>query len=291
MQRKGPLFQPGDALDLAYRNLRDAPHCVAWKAYCESLWERFRPYADDHFLEEARRQFHPRFWEMYLTVAFLDRGFELRRHRDGGPEFGIDIEGRRYWFDAIAPTSGEGPDAVPDDLTTKGGFVPTQKIILRYTSALATKREKWKKDLARGRVSASDGYIVAINDRGIDGYAWAGGEMPYVVKALYGLGDIVVSISLETNKIVDSRHAHRPTIAKASGTGVSSQSFVARECPEVSAVLYSSVNAANYPQRLGDTFMILHNCEPTVPLPRASLKFAREYAVDGEHLAMTKWAE
>jgi hypothetical protein len=48
------LFQPGNALDLAYRNLRDAQHCVKWKAYCESLWERFRPYADDHFLESTR---------------------------------------------------------------------------------------------------------------------------------------------------------------------------------------------------------------------------------------------
>src|SRR3990172_1718274 len=88
------LFRPGNAPDTAYCNLRDADHCVEWKAFCESLWGRYASYADRHFLDEIRIQFHPRFWEMYLAVTFLDRGHTLHKHKEGGPEFGIDIDGR-----------------------------------------------------------------------------------------------------------------------------------------------------------------------------------------------------
>jgi hypothetical protein len=283
------LFQPGDAPDPAYCNLRDADHCIEWKAYCESLWQRYAPHADPHFLREIRIQFHPRFWEMYLAVTFLDRGYELHCHKDGGPEFGVDIEGKRYWFDAIAPTAGTGPDAVPDDVEYKAHFVPTQQMILRYTSALATKRDKWRKDLRTGRVSEADGFVVAINDRSIP-WAWAGAEMPYIVKALYGLGDLTVTIDTRTLEVVDTKHQHRPTIKKTSGTEVSSRAFVAGECPEVSAVLYSIVNAANYTPQLGQYFMILHNHEPNVPLPLSALRFSREYWIEGENLKMKDWS-
>lgn len=178
----GDLFQPGDAPDQAYRNLRDADDCAEWKAFCESLWSRFAPYADRHFLKEIQIQFHQRFWEMYLTVAFLDRGYTLHKHRDGGPEFGIDIEERRYWLDAVAPMPGTGQDAVPqlEHDAKVASKVPQEQIILRIMNALDAKREKWKKDLARDRVSENDGYIVAINDRAIR-WAWLGAEMPYVV--------------------------------------------------------------------------------------------------------------
>jgi hypothetical protein len=193
------LFQPGDAPDPDYTALRDAKHCKQWKAYCEALWERFQPYADEHFLSELRRQFHPRFWEMYLAVAFLERGFELHRHKDGGAEFGIDLAGKRYWFDAIAPTHGSGADAVPE--MQDSGWVPAQQIILRYTSAVATKRDKWRKDLKKGRVSERDGLVVAINDRSIR-WALLGAVVPYIVKALYGLGDLAVSFDKQTLEVM-----------------------------------------------------------------------------------------
>jgi len=287
------LFRPGDAPDVAYCNLRDSDHCVEWKAFCEALWRRYAPYADAHFLDEIRIQFHQRFWEMYLAVTFLERGYELHRHKGkgAGPEFGIDIDGKRHWFDAIAPKPGDGPDAVPqlEYDRKEASHVPQEQIILRIMSALAAKRAKWRKDLESGRVSATDGFIVAINDRAIR-WAWLGGDMPYVVKGLYGFGNLAVSFDRRTLEIIQSRHEHRPTIAKASGTGVSTQPFAAHECPEVSAVLYSSVDAANFPDVRGADFLILHNDEPNVPLPRGALRFYREYWIDGEHLIMKDWS-
>lgn len=285
------LFLPGDAPSTAYCNLRDRDHCVEWKIFCEALWKRYEPYADPHFLNEIRIQFNPRFWEMYLAVVFLELGFELHKHRDSGPEFGIDIEGKRYWFDAIAPTGGTGPDAVPQEFDQREArIVPQEQIILRITSALAAKRAKWQKDMASGRVSENDGYVVAINVRSIDSAIY-GGDMPYIVKALYGFGDLAVSIDQKTLKVIESKHMHRPTITKASGTKISTRPFEARECPEVSAVLHSIVDAANFPKQLGGDFMILHNDQPNIALPRGKLRFALEYWIENEYLCSRDWSK
>lgn len=284
------LFQPGEAPSEDYCSLRDRDHCVEWRAYCEALWKRFEPYADSTFPGQIRIQFHPRFWEMYLAVTFLDLGYDLNRRRDGGPEFGIDVGGRRYWFEAIAPTEGTGADAVPQ--LVNDGLVasdpPEEQIILRITGALDTKRKHWAKNLKSGRVAEQDGYIVAINDRSIR-EAPFGSHVPYVMKALYGLGQLGAAIDPTTKRPIEWRYSRRSTITKASGEGISSQPFTARECPEVSAVLYSSVNAANYPSHLGGDLMVLHNDQPNVELPRGVLRFAWEVWREDEHVYMTDW--
>jgi hypothetical protein len=68
----GPLFSPGEA-EAPYRNLRDmvTPEARAGKEFAERLWTQYHPYADAHFLTEIRRDFHARFWEMYLTCTLL----------------------------------------------------------------------------------------------------------------------------------------------------------------------------------------------------------------------------
>jgi hypothetical protein len=292
MARAGDLFQSGDAPDRAYCNLRDSAEGAEWRAFCESLWKRYQPYADNHFLDEIRIQFHQRFWEMYLAVTFLDRGYELHRHKDGGPEFGIDIGDRRYWLEAIAPNPGEGPDAVPqlEYNVPAGSIVPQKQIILRLMNALAAKRTKWKKDLDGGLVSERDGFVIAMNGRAMR-WAGFGAEMPYIVKGIYGFGNLAVTFDRRTLEVVDTKHLHRPTIAKASGSGVSAQPFAARECPEVSATLYSNVDAVNLPGVLGADFMMLHNLEPNVPLQLGALRFYREYWIDGDQLTMKDWSE
>ena len=38
------LFQPDNAADIAYCNLRDLPQNNKLKVFCESLWRRYEPY-------------------------------------------------------------------------------------------------------------------------------------------------------------------------------------------------------------------------------------------------------
>src|ERR1700726_3201113 len=52
-----------------YRNLRDPPseNAQLCRTYCESLWDRFWPYADAGFVQDFPVHLHQRFWEMYLS--------------------------------------------------------------------------------------------------------------------------------------------------------------------------------------------------------------------------------
>jgi hypothetical protein len=104
--------------------------------FVNSLWERYKLYADPHFLKDARDHFLERFWEMYLAVALLHRGFTL--HRTGGesPEFFVEFDGHRIWLEATAPSPGTGNDKVPEIRFGVAGEVPTEKILLRFTNAL-----------------------------------------------------------------------------------------------------------------------------------------------------------
>ena len=69
-----PLFTPGEAADPSYCNLRraESKYARAGKDFAQRLWRIYHPYADSHFLTEIRRDFHARFWEMYLTCALME---------------------------------------------------------------------------------------------------------------------------------------------------------------------------------------------------------------------------
>lgn len=91
----GGFFLPGDAVDPAYRNIRDktigpAPEA---RAFIDSLCLRYRGLEDHNFLTDAKKHFLQRFWEMYLAVTFLERGLtpSRRKGRGGGPEFWFSL--------------------------------------------------------------------------------------------------------------------------------------------------------------------------------------------------------
>src|SRR5271157_4544665 len=94
------IFSAGSAEDPAYINLcrSDSPEAKTGHAFSERLWERYHSYADKHFLSEIRRDFHARFWEMYLTCALLQHGAERGYSvscRKPGPDVVIEYEGQR----------------------------------------------------------------------------------------------------------------------------------------------------------------------------------------------------
>ena len=57
------------------------------KAWMENLWTQYEAYADSHFLEEFKRHFIERAWELYLGATILSRNFGLNTHKDKGPDF------------------------------------------------------------------------------------------------------------------------------------------------------------------------------------------------------------
>ena len=108
-----PFFLDGPCEDLAYRNTRDDPRGADDKAFVEKLWALCHHLVDRPCRTDARKHFLQRFWEMYLAVTLLERGFDLYPGKKKGPEFYALLGNRRVWFEAIAPNPGTGPVQVP----------------------------------------------------------------------------------------------------------------------------------------------------------------------------------
>lgn len=245
-------------MDKAYVNVRDLDRHADTREFIAHIWDIYEPYADPHFQSDSRNHFLQRFWEMYLAVSLIERGHEIHRHSEEGPEFYIQSDDNRIWIEAIAPGPGEGEDRVSEPVTGIAERVPTEKILLRYTHALAEKKNKYLEAVEKEIIAPNDSYLLAINSHGIP-HAPYGDVMPYFIQAYLPFGPYAVSIDRETGDIVDSFHQYRDAVTKISGTDIPTTAFLDKEYAGMSAVLNSSVDCVNKPDEFGGDFCLLHN--------------------------------
>ena len=278
------FFIPGNAADPGYRNVRDLPHCHEARTFTQQLWQKYRHLADTHFLSDARNHFNERFWEMYLGCTLIDKGFDVRRVGNVGPEFYVNLEGRRVWVEAVAPGPGTGADHVTVPERGEMGTVPSDKIVLRYTSALRDKHLKLRTAIDKGIVHPEETVILAVNSRGIP-HAPFGGEMPYIIKAMLPFGALSIAIDPKTRKVVDTYHQYRPVVLKSNQAAVSTMPFLDPQYSVFAGILHSAVDCANHPATLGEEFLLLHNPTASTQLPRSAFSWCRqlEYADNQLH--------
>jgi type I restriction enzyme S subunit len=273
------FFISGECSDPGYRNVRDgaqSPLLVECRAFTESLWARYAPLADSHFREDARAHFIERFWEMYLGVAFLDRGFQVSPGSGTGPDFSFNDGGRRFWVEAVAPGPGTGPDRVPEIENGVAYEVPTEKILLRFASAVIAKREQYHAALEAGIVSPDNGYLLAINSRRIP-HAPYGNTLPFYVQALLPFGNLTLMLNRSTREIEDRFYQAREKVLKGNSAPVSTQPFLNPDFAFVSAVLHSAVDCVNRPEHLGGDFSVLHNPLAACPLNPSTFAWCDQY--------------
>lgn len=256
------FFLPGESPDPLYVAMRDYTHNEALRAEIEAMWCVFEPYADSSFKRAATQQFHQRYWEMYVAVALMHRGHALTKHGDDGPEFSFQVDGRRVWLEAVAPTRGIGADAVPE--ITHGEYynVPVEQILLRFTNAFREKQQRFAVARGKGIVSSDDAYILAINSRNVP-HAPYGATVPFYIQALLPVGSLTLEIDKDSRRVVDRYHNYRPEVRKANNTEVSTSIFLDSMSAFCSVVLHSAVDAANHPSELGSDFSLLHNPSAT----------------------------
>lgn len=292
----GSLFSPGDASDPAYRNLRSSTHAEAkeGKAFAERLWREYHLYADANFLTEVRSNFHARFWEMYLTCALLqhrkEKGYSVscpKRKKTGGPDILVEYADVRIWIEAVTATDGEPcrSDSIVEPMPGQGFSVPEEKIILRYSNAIAEKHKKYLDYRAKGIASEKDAYVIAVNGYPLS-YRWADAEMPRVLKSVFPLGHLEVKFDKTSTKVVETRHQFRPDILKGTGSPVSTRTFLSDEYTGISAVMHSYANAC-MAFDLGVDFLIVHNPRAAYPVPLGLIPVTREYtatATEGGYL-------
>ena len=272
------FFIQGEGSDLGYLNVRDKLHHEGTRKFVDSLWAKYEPLADSHFREDAKNHFLQRFWEMYVAVTFMERGLKLFPSGGEGPEFYFELSQRRIFVEAIAPGPGTGPDQVPEPQYGVATDTPTEKIMLRFTHALVEKRKKYLEALRKDIVTCDDGYLLAINSRGIH-HGARGNTMPYFVQAFLPFGPLAVAIDPKTGNIVDSYHQYRDTIPKQTGTNISTKAFLDPDFQFISAVLHSSVDCVNCPKELGADFSILHNPSAGHRIETSVFPWSRQYVL------------
>jgi type I restriction enzyme S subunit len=210
------FFLEGVASDLGYVNIRDIPHHENVREFVAQLWRIYKPYSDPHFREDAKNHFLQRFWEMYLAVTLINKGFNIERAGNEGPEFYFVKNDKRIWVEAIAPGPGEGADRVPEPEPGVATEVPTEKILLRYTHALVEKTNRYKDALEKEIIKPEDGYILAVNCRAIP-HAPYGNTMPYYIQAYLPFGPYAVSIDKNTGDIIESFYQSREAVSIIKG--------------------------------------------------------------------------
>lgn len=266
-----------------FQRLQQEEHFSHQRERLNAMWGRFRPFADQQFpVEFPKKSFHSRFWELTLACELLDQGFPLvpRKQRPyAGPDFCItDESGTTTWIEAIAPTAGSGSDRVLTATESGTGFVPEDKIVLRYQSAVKDKHAALLTYLQQGIVSERDAYVIAIYSGGIP-RAFVSLGVPYLAKAVYPIGHYAVTFDPHLDRVVDEAYEHRPFLQKASGAQVSSMTFLDPQFSGIAAVLSAS---SLWFETARPHLVMIHNHLARRPLPLGWLRRGTEhFAVDG----------
>jgi hypothetical protein len=243
------------------------------------------------------------YWEMLLANQLTTQGLAPQRPSKG-PDFRIESGGRTVWVEATAPTPGTGPDQIPDrfvdpiafireqrriipDYTTEAFSPPTEQYILRWTTRIKNKWQKWVTYLAEGTVSASDAYVIAINACNL-GFAGLHAVEQYEValRSVFPFGDIKTTWSIVTREIVDVAREHKSFVPKCNEKHVQTDMFLDEAYSSISAIIATNTSPLIVPYgRPYFEFAVIHNPLATVKLDVGLLGANVEFVPyeDGDH--------
>jgi hypothetical protein len=271
--------------DPSYRNIRSprGEGAAVARANCDDLWRDFAPYASDHFCGEFRRQFHQRWFEMYVAVALLRSGLKIECPPGAAPDIRVQrSDGGVLWLEAIAPTGGSesNPDRGVQPIAAPGEssmayYVPTEQVALRICGALREKAAKHMTYRNRGIISPEHQAIVAINVHGIPHAAYHAERLG--LAATYGVGPQYVAIDRTTLEITESGFQHRAVLVRNSGSPVDAAPFLHSGFEHVSGALIAGTDAANCPYPPGYDFMLLPNPNAAPMYTERQLPVGREW--------------
>ena len=284
MIMRNTFFSSDPALDPFYNHIQDNPDRKDAHDFIEDLWQKYESYAEPGFLDDAKKDFLARTWEMYLGCLFLNYGFDLQKKaQKEGPDLQLQWNNRSIWVEATAPESGTGDNAVPEYRFNEVPDQPSEQIIFRFTSAIKEKFKKSKSYTSKGIINIDDFYIIAINGGRIR-YSLVAPTLPYIVLSVLPFGDLVLAFDNESGKLVNSFHQYRDAVTTAKGSPVPTDIFMNMDYAGISAVLYSYMNVVNHPNRIGVEVHIVHNPLADNKLPLGIFPFGTEWRFENNKL-------
>lgn len=246
---------------------------------------------DSHFIEEFRSgdlgKFASRLWEALLYARFQGQGWRMVS-KDKGPDFLVDD---RIYVEAVAAQPGDAdkgglPQEWQDGGVNTAGLVPTDQMLLRWTSVIKTKRDAYLKYLKQETIDPKLPYVIAVNACRLGGDTHGVGGIPLAAMAVLPFGSPQAQIDLVTGETVGGWHlAWQDAVLKANGEEIPTDSFLQEEYRCVSAIVGCSgfyVFPEDRDKFCGQPpYYVIHNPLANNPLPRPWLPGAIEYVVTG----------
>ncbi len=232
-----------DPLYKAIRNNDEFCLHRAVRKQCEEMYQNCHSYLDSDFQKEFQRNFHHRWFEMFLISSLREAGIEPEeKGNDEGPDVKLIIGTQTIWIEAVCvgPGDNEKTDSLhpyPEINSPAILSVPHKEMILRFRSSLQEKADKFKKYRHNGLVKEEDLTVVAINfnfnfEKSHGNYPNSFLHLPKVVMcSVYGK-------AIETDSNVR-------TIEKSNGATVDVRCFVDKCMNHVSALLATSADVIN----------------------------------------------
>jgi len=210
---------------------------------------------------------------MRLTVALKDAGFAVSCPKPG-PDIRVNRADGPVWIEAVAPSSGEGDDAVPNPPPNTMFNYPEERIILRFRTALEEKRRRRDEYVAKGVIEKGDPYVVAISG-GRMNTLMDDDDFPAILMAVYPVGPPAFFHNPRTGEGYQGRST-RLAVTKANGTETNTTCFLDSTYAGVSAVLFSEANFLMEATEGYNSFLLVHNLNARNPLGGGWLGFGRE---------------
>lgn len=231
-----------------------------------------RAWADD---------FYPVWWELYLAYALSQAGISLVPNKEhprdegrGRPD--LLANGPRVWIEAVMPQAGVGSDALIEPTSQTAFDIPTDRFVLRLTTALREKFGKVRQYIEEGTIPISDAAVVAISGGRLP-FRFQESPIPNIVRALCGVGSLCAEIDVQSLRRRGTYIEFRDHVEKISKSPASTDLFLRKEFAQISAVLYSSADCVNYPRKPGLEFVLVHNPNARIPLPNGWLPMGEQY--------------
>ncbi len=246
-----------------------------YRAYIETLWEKFEAYADTKFTSQIKVAFQSSYWEMSLT-CYLEDSFIITSE-DYGPDITImqDVDAK-IRIEAVSPNQGQGEDRVPDIIIGEGNEVPLDKICLRITSAFKEKKDQYERHLRREFIKVNEPYIIAINTA----------EIPYSCEAAYlqtaySLGSLWYNFHNDETGYNQQEYSIKENSARI-GTDL----LVNPDNKMISAILFSS-NYVGSSKSFEEDLILCHNPNAINSLPHGLIKVNKEYVCEINESSIT----
>lgn len=241
------------------------------------LYSVYEPYCDRYFLDQVKRHFHARTWEMYLGNIFLKNDLQIAPNDNHCPDIKIISYNVPVWVEAVVCKKGEGPAAVPDIVYGVCEKVPEDQMLLRLTNSLNVKFLQYKRYLSEAVINQNEPFIIAVN-RGLLYFPGAGDSViPLICKCLFSLGDLMMPFSREESASESNLYiSTREYLHKKISSPVSLGFFEDEAHSGISAVIYSAAIVLNHLDRIGEDCILVYNPKAENPLDRNFFAFIKQ---------------